>query len=437
MVNNYYKPGPATSPSHYFLAPTNNTYGFTKFHLTGNYMHGNPDKTANNWSGVSLGGIPLEQIKFDDPFRMYEPLPTETAEEAFQSVLAKVGAVYPKRDTIDARIIHEALTGTATGTGNYGVGVHGIIDDPSVVGGYPEYLTYDVPDDADEDGMDDAWELANGLDPSDKEDRNEIHESGYTMLEVYLNELVEDFVHILDPVVHVKRFREGYCTGYSPDYLLGYPRGGTFSEGPGLSVFGDSVIFTPGAPGDYSLKYVYSDGAGFADSVSETLVVLPLPEPSIVGLDSVHFTGDLVLISGDPLGGAFEESPGITVKPGGEAVFRPKEPGEYTIIYNYMNSLGCAGSDTARVMVSWPTGAEDRYSSSAITVYPNPATGEVHIESPRPLLRIGMYDLRGSLLKEFSPSNDNILQIGEFDRGIYYLHIETDTGTAVQKIVKL
>ena len=113
MVANYYKPGPATNPTLLFVAPSNNTYGFTKFHIDGNYMHTSPDKTANNWNGVGLGGIQLDQIKSDNPFWMDEPLPTETAEEAFQSVLSMVGAVYPQRDTVDARIVHEVLTGTA------------------------------------------------------------------------------------------------------------------------------------------------------------------------------------------------------------------------------------------------------------------------------------------------------------------------------------
>jgi pectate lyase len=37
--------------------------------------------------------------------------------------------------------------------------------------------------------MPDEWETANGLDPSNKEDRNKIDKEGYTMLEKYLNSL--------------------------------------------------------------------------------------------------------------------------------------------------------------------------------------------------------------------------------------------------------
>ena len=45
--------------------------------------------------------------------------------------------------------------------------------------------------------MDDAWELANGLDPTNPDDRNLRVESGYTVLEVYLNSLVGEEIPLL------------------------------------------------------------------------------------------------------------------------------------------------------------------------------------------------------------------------------------------------
>ncbi len=45
--------------------------------------------------------------------------------------------------------------------------------------------------DTDNDGMPDAWETKKGLNPNDANDRNKVDASGYTMLEIYLNELVQ------------------------------------------------------------------------------------------------------------------------------------------------------------------------------------------------------------------------------------------------------
>jgi hypothetical protein len=39
--------------------------------------------------------------------------------------------------------------------------------------------------------MPDAWEIKKGLNPNDANDRNKADASGYTMLEIYLNELVQ------------------------------------------------------------------------------------------------------------------------------------------------------------------------------------------------------------------------------------------------------
>jgi hypothetical protein len=40
--------------------------------------------------------------------------------------------------------------------------------------------------------MSDSWEKAEGLNPDDPEDRNTIAPSGYTMLEEYINSLVNN-----------------------------------------------------------------------------------------------------------------------------------------------------------------------------------------------------------------------------------------------------
>ena len=66
----------------------------------------------------------------------------------------------------------------------------GIITDISQVGGYPEYKGKPYVD-TDNDGMPDAWETKNGLNPKDAKDASKISKSGYANIEVYLNSLVD------------------------------------------------------------------------------------------------------------------------------------------------------------------------------------------------------------------------------------------------------
>jgi len=193
MVNNYYKYGPATRIQNRIVEPYDEV---AKWYIEGNYVHGNPDITADNWAG-GVQNVNVDRVRAYEPFP-YAPVITHTPENAFEVVLADAGASL-KRDSIDSRIVHEARTGTATYGGQTGVG-SGIIDSQTEVGGWPELHTYDVPVDTDHDGMADDWEVSHGLDPDNPDDRNEdFNDDGYTNLEKYLNSLCERTDFLMAP----------------------------------------------------------------------------------------------------------------------------------------------------------------------------------------------------------------------------------------------
>ena len=193
MVNNYYKPGPASPSEVKFVHASyekEKAKGTGQWYANGNIMYGDKALTKKNNKGVDLAeeNFPSNAI-VDNPFPIATPLPIQSAEEAYNSVLKNVGAYLPIRDAIDERIIQETKTGTATGKGVFGK--LGIIDLPIAVGGLPEYTSTKTIVDTDEDGMPDDWEIKNKLNPKDASDRNKIDINGYTMLEKYLNELVK------------------------------------------------------------------------------------------------------------------------------------------------------------------------------------------------------------------------------------------------------
>jgi hypothetical protein len=63
---------------------------------------------------------------------------------------------------------------------------NGIIDTEEDAEGFYDYPVVAAPLDTDQDGMPDAWEIANGCNPQ-VADNNVRHTSGYTMLEMYLD----------------------------------------------------------------------------------------------------------------------------------------------------------------------------------------------------------------------------------------------------------
>jgi pectate lyase len=204
FVNNYYKPGPArpgTSSSYFTQSSVSSNQGnqVAQWYMSGNYIEGsaNASKNLNNYLGLDMSAYSAT-VKADSslfisktPFNITYPVTTETATQAYNSVLSGAGA-FP-RDAVDIRIVNEVRTGTATGDGVFGTD-KGIIDSPDGAGGYPVYNTYKTLADNDHDGMDDGWETANGLNPADASDRNLYVETGYTVLEVYLNSLAGETI---------------------------------------------------------------------------------------------------------------------------------------------------------------------------------------------------------------------------------------------------
>jgi len=210
FINNYYKPGPATTNSTIktrIFAPnpdtgTNDQNGVVwgKYWLSGNYVDGSTTVTTDNWQGlhptlgtfVSVKGPAMTVTLAKEDYMLNAEVPfsvvnTQTALNAYSSVLDNAGASYV-RDTVDRRIIRETRNKTYTFTGSNG-GKNGFIDTQSDVGGWPVLNSATPPTDTDKDGMPDVWETARGLNPNNAADRNNVDYDGYTMLEKYLNSI--------------------------------------------------------------------------------------------------------------------------------------------------------------------------------------------------------------------------------------------------------
>lgn len=191
IVANYYKPGPATNPGELQyrickpeVRPESYHYpGAGRWYVADNYVYGNSRVTADNWDG----GVQFEEdVRFEDvrankPFPV-APITQQSAEQAYELVLAHAGATLPRRDSVDVRIIQAVRTGKPT-FGN------GIIDFPTDVGGWAEYKSLIAPADGDNDGMPDEWEIGYDLDPNDASDNSSDKDGdGYTNIEEYLND---------------------------------------------------------------------------------------------------------------------------------------------------------------------------------------------------------------------------------------------------------
>ncbi len=182
VVNNYYKPGPATkSKKPWMLNPTS-PYGL--FYISGNVLNGFDAITQNNIQGIKADHPDSALVK---TAFVVERLAEQNALQSFQTVLEHAGASL-KRDAIDTRIVEEVRTGKST----MGKDKNGIIDSQKDVGGWPELKSTQAPIDTDGDGMPDTWEKKYKLNPNDAADGATFTLSNvYSNIEMYINSLVK------------------------------------------------------------------------------------------------------------------------------------------------------------------------------------------------------------------------------------------------------
>ena len=145
----------------------------TLMYVAGNVLLGGSEGREDNWDLIK-NAKPAN--KRSQPFSV-APVATDPAEKAYERVLATCGAILPKRDAVDARVIRSIREGKGD-----------LVDTAEQVGGWPDLERGVAPADADRDGMPDAWEKRHGLDAAcPKDGAKDGDGDGYTNIEEWLN----------------------------------------------------------------------------------------------------------------------------------------------------------------------------------------------------------------------------------------------------------
>lgn len=274
MINNYYKAGPGTKNKTRvtqisFSDATNGGDNLfpdyaSRYYIKGNYVTAASNPENYDWQGViydsgvskdgdkyikdakhyygnnveyvNINGIDCVKIKLDNPIEAGE-VTTHSAQAAYDKVLDYCGASL-WRDAVDARYVEETITGTTTYNGDIAYvdkngkvynksntkGILDFINDPTgnenpKTASYPELKNETRPEDfdTDGDGIPDAWEIANELDPNNAADGNlyTLDAKGwYTNIEVYANSLVEHIIKAqnADAISAVDEYYPAYNT---------------------------------------------------------------------------------------------------------------------------------------------------------------------------------------------------------------------------------
>ncbi|HKJ42615.1 MAG TPA: LamG-like jellyroll fold domain-containing protein [Sunxiuqinia sp.] len=172
VINNYFVAGPSASGNNYLSQWTSTDHLYS----TGNYADINKDGVLNGMLVTEYdGATPMSSPKLTSPV----PGIVQSAKDAFATVIADAGASIV-RDTVDERLIKQVSSLGLSGA---------FIDSDADVGGPGIVANGTKALDTDNDGMPDAWELANGLNPNSSDPNGDINNNGYTNIEDYINYL--------------------------------------------------------------------------------------------------------------------------------------------------------------------------------------------------------------------------------------------------------
>ncbi len=181
-VGNYFKPGADTDLKKYGVDIASPKILGAQIYVLGNF---DPHRVSDSQPDIDMVDPDARSYVVSTP-NPAAPITTTSALQAYDQVLAGAGAnvglgcngiFFPRRDSIDTRIINDVINGSGK-----------IIDDPSEAGGW---LTVEqaVPcADTDHDGMADLWEEKWGFDPANLLDGSkDADRDGYSNIEEFLN----------------------------------------------------------------------------------------------------------------------------------------------------------------------------------------------------------------------------------------------------------
>jgi hypothetical protein len=291
FVNNYYKPGAASTIFYALNAQYDNFPGTQQYYFIGNVMPGyftTNNETAGREATPGTGSVPTNyspwvNIPFFPSYATIHPVTN-----AYESVLSDVGCNQPTIDDHDARVIRETIDGTYTytGTGPYG-GSPGLPNSQNDVGGWEDYgsAVRTANYDSDHDGLPDWWEIIHGTNPNsppgDFSDSNADPDGDeYTNLEDYLNWMAAmhfDCTNGTPLDIDLTWYTRGF-TNNGATYSVSAPTNGTVSL-----MSGKIAHFTPtvgtNALGSFTFSVLDSQGGGATNVVGIHIIPAPVQAP--------------------------------------------------------------------------------------------------------------------------------------------------------------
>lgn len=190
-----------------------------------------------------------------------------------------------------------------------------------------------------------------------------------------------------------------------------------------------------GASGTYYIKKSVTGGCLDIESVK--VIIRPLPVVTYTQTPLIVCDNDspLTLAGGSPAGGTYSGT-GVTAN-----VFDPSVAGSgnWTIVYTYSDVYTCTDMASQTILVDLCTSIEAEAANkvSVVSVFPNPFSASITLTGIENSADVVMYNVLGAQVGSWRIINSaTTLQMDNIPAGVYFLHIKTDSGILIEKIIK-
>lgn len=165
----------------------------TNVYFEGNIGKNRPDNTFPEWSIANTDwNTPYDPtLNYHSDTRFPAPPVTEFEADSLENILPEiVGATAPRRDSVDNRLISQYKSGT--GLMPNCVSANDRPGDERCalnVGGWPTMNSGVAPEDSDNDGIPDLWEISHGLNPNVEDSLEDANGDGFLNIEDWAYEM--------------------------------------------------------------------------------------------------------------------------------------------------------------------------------------------------------------------------------------------------------
>jgi len=233
-------------------------------------------------------------------------------------------------------------------------------------------------------------------------------------------------VQLTEPVAPAVTTTVATCTSSGTATVSNYDATLTYVSTPVGATVGALGVITATSGTAYTLTAANATCTSVA-SVSVTIAV-QLAAPVAVATDN----GDATLTATAGTGYVWIDCATNTAIAGATAqTFAPTVNGNYAVVLT--NAAGC--SDTSVCVTIANIGIKE-IAGTGVSIYPNPTSSDVVINFPSNSASIEVMDATGKVVSTSTITTGGKVTLADFNRGIYYIRLNTENGTSIHKVVK-